>query len=92
MFQWLLNIIQWFYRAFSVIEFQGRSIFAWGIVVFVLGLVIRFVIPLIHMPSSDIMTASIRSSRRHSGENRSVPRNKMVQDKRSYQSWADRRK
>lgn len=50
MFAFLLNVYQSFVNLFDGIEFNGTSILLWGMVPFLLTAVIRFVLPMLHIP------------------------------------------
>lgn len=50
MFAFLLNVYQSFVTLFDGIEFNGTSILLWGMVPFLLTAVIRFVLPMLHIP------------------------------------------
>lgn len=50
MFAFLLNVYRGFVGLFDGIEFNGTSILLWGMVPFILTAVVRFVLPLLHIP------------------------------------------
>lgn len=50
MFAFLLNVYRGFVGLFDGIEFNGTSILLWGMVPFLLTAVVRFVLPLLHIP------------------------------------------
>lgn len=50
MFRLLLWTYQSFLNLFDGIQFNGLSIIAWGLAPFILGAIIRFVMPMLHLP------------------------------------------
>lgn len=50
MFAFLLDVYRGFIGLFDGIEFNGTSILLWGIVPFIFTSIIRFVLPILHIP------------------------------------------
>lgn len=51
MFAFLLNVYRGFIGIFDGIQFNGTSILLWGMVPFILTAVVRFVLPMLHIPA-----------------------------------------